>query len=72
LSNLQAAGQAEKELGAQIVVIKKTSEEYRREKDPLPCPSVVVNGTLIARNDTVTYETLKSAIMNENDRQGRK
>jgi hypothetical protein len=62
LSNLQAAGQAEKELGALIVVIKKTSEEYSREKDPPPCPSVLVNGRIIAKNDTITYQGLKTAI----------
>ena len=45
---MEAAGRAEKELGAEIKVIKKTSAEYQKEKDPLPCPSVVVNGRIIA------------------------
>jgi hypothetical protein len=44
MSNMDAARGAEKEFGAEIVVIKKTSKEYGRTKDPLPCPSVVVNG----------------------------
>jgi hypothetical protein len=43
-------------------VIKKTSPEYAAEKDPPPCPSVKVNNTFIAKNDTVTYEALKAAI----------
>jgi len=59
---MQAAGQAEKELGAEIRIIKKTSPEYAQEKDPPPCPSVMVNDTFIAKNDTVTYEALKAAI----------
>ncbi len=63
MSNLEAARGAEKEFGAEIVVIKKTSKEYQREQNLLPCPSVVVNGRIIARNDTVTYPSLKTSIM---------
>ena len=55
--NVEAAGLAEKELDAQIVVVKKTSPEYSKEKDPLPCPSVLVNSRIIARNNTITYES---------------
>jgi len=62
---MDAAGRAEKEFGAQIVVIKKTSKEYGQEKDPPPCPSVAVNGRFIARNDTITYEALKTAILSD-------
>jgi hypothetical protein len=64
---MEAAGRAEKELGAEIKVIKKTSPEYAKEKEPMPCPSVVVNGRVIARNDIVTYQALKTAIMNEKE-----
>ncbi len=64
---MEAAGRAEKELGAEIKVIKKTSAEYQKEKDPLPCPSVVVNGRIVVRNDIVTYQALKSAIMIEKE-----
>lgn len=59
---MEAAGRAEKELGAVIKVIKKTSPEYSAEKDPPPCPSVIVNAIFIAKNDTVTYDALKAAI----------
>jgi hypothetical protein len=62
---LEAAGRAAKEFGAEIKVIKKTSPEYANEKDPLPCPSVVLNGQVIARNDIITYEALKTAIMGD-------
>ncbi len=61
---MAAAGQAAKELGAEIKVIKKTSPEYAAEKNPPPCPSVMVNNTFIAKNDTVTYEALEAAIKN--------
>lgn len=67
MSNMDAARGAEKEFGAQLVVIKKTSPEYAEEKDPLPCPSVLVNGKVIARNDTVTYQTLKAALSSTSD-----
>jgi hypothetical protein len=60
--NMEAAGRAAKELGAEIKVIKKTSPEYAAEKDPPPCPSVMVNGRFIVKNDTITYEMLKEAI----------
>lgn len=63
MSNREAAGRAEKEFGALIIVIKKTSPEYAHEKEPLPCPSVVLNGRVIARNDTTTYEALKTALI---------
>jgi hypothetical protein len=45
------------------VVIKKTSKEYSQEKDPPPCPSVMVDGRFIAKNETIAYEALKNAIM---------
>jgi len=63
--NKEAAGRAEKELGAQIVIVKKTSPEYSKEKDPPPCPSVMVNGRLIAKNDIVFYEALKDALVSD-------
>lgn len=64
---MEAARAAEKELGAQIMVIKKSSKEYSEMKDPLPCPSVVVNGRIIARNDTVTLQALRTTIMSDRD-----
>ena len=67
MSNMDAARVAEKEFGAEIVVIKKTSKEYGQMKDPLPCPSVVVNGRIIAKNDTVTPQALKKAIMSDGE-----
>ena len=60
--NMQVAGLAAKELGAEIKVIKRSSPEYAAEKDPPPCPSVMVNGRFLARNDVVTYEMLKGAM----------
>ena len=64
MSNVEAAGRAAKEFDAEITVIKKTSPEYANEKEPLPCPSVVLNGRVIARNDTTTYEALKTSLIN--------
>ncbi len=64
---METAGRAEKEFGAEIVVIKKTSPEYAAEKGPPPCPSVLVNGRFIAKNNTVTYEALKTAILSDSD-----
>ena len=67
MSNMDAARRAEKELGAEITIIKKTSQEYSQEKDPPPCPSVKVNDRFIARNDTITYEALKTAILSDSE-----
>ena len=67
MSNMDAAGRAAKEFGAEIEVIKKNSPEYTSEKDPPPCPSVAVNGRFIAKDDTITYEALKMAILSESD-----
>ncbi len=52
-------------MGAEIKVIKKTSPEYAAEINPPPCPSVMVNYNLIAKNDTVTIEALKAVIMRD-------
>ncbi len=62
---MEAAGRAAKELDAHVQVIKKTSLEYARAKEQLPCPSVLVNGRIIARNDTITFQGLKAAIEGE-------
>ncbi|OGW35963.1 MAG: hypothetical protein A2X58_01030 [Nitrospirae bacterium GWC2_56_14] len=67
MSNMDAARVAEKEFGAEIVVIKKTSKDYGQMKDPLPCPSVVVNGRIIAKNDTVSQQALKAAILSDSE-----
>lgn len=64
---MEAAGRAEKDFGAEIRVIKKTSKEYSTEKDPPPCPSVMVNGRFIARGKVVTYEELKAAILSDSN-----
>lgn len=67
MSNLTAACEAEKEFGANIVVIKKSSPEYSAEKDPPPCPSVMVNGRFIARNDIASYEALQAALSDDQE-----
>lgn len=64
---MDAARRAEQELGAEIVVIRKTSKEYGMEKDPPPCPTVLVNGRTIARNADVSYAALKAAILSERE-----
>lgn len=67
MTNMDAAREAEEEFGAETVVIKKTSKEYSEIKDPPPCPSVVVNGRIIAKNNTVTQQALRAAILNDSD-----
>jgi hypothetical protein len=62
---MEAAGQAEREFGAQIRVIKRTSSEYAMEKDPPPCPSVMINGKFIAKKENVKFEALRAAILKE-------
>lgn len=50
-------------MGAEVVIVKKPSPEYALEKDPPPCPSVAVNGRVVARNDIVTIEALKGILL---------
>jgi hypothetical protein len=64
---MEAVGWAEKEFGAEVRVIKRTSPEYAAEKDPPPCLSVMVNGRFIAKKDMVTYEELKAAILSDSN-----
>jgi hypothetical protein len=63
---MAAAGQAAKEFAdVKIKVIKKTSPEYAAEKNPPPCPSVMVNNAFIARNDIVTFEAIKAVLIKD-------
>ncbi len=64
---MEAASLAEKEFGVRTVIIKKTSSYYTKEKYPPPCPSVLVNGGIVARNDIVPYEALKTALFGDSD-----
>jgi hypothetical protein len=43
------------------VIVNKTSPDYRPGIDP-PCPSVAVNGRLLVRDGTVTFEQLRAAL----------
>lgn len=67
MSITEAARRAENDFSAEIKVIKKNSQEYAQGKNPPPCPSVMVNDRFIARNDIVTYEALKTAILSDSD-----
>jgi hypothetical protein len=64
---MDTARRVVKEFSAEIRAIKKTSKEYGMEKDPPPCPSVMVNNRFIAKNDTITYEALKTAIISDSE-----
>jgi len=46
--------------------VKKTAPEYRPGVDP-PCPSVVVDGNLLVRDGTVTFEQLRGALQSESE-----
>ncbi len=61
----EAAGRAETELGAELVIITKTSTEYASLTDKPPCPSVMVDGKFLAKGDLVTYDQLKAVILSE-------
>lgn len=63
--NTEAAQRAASELGVELVVVKKGSDEYFMESFPPPCPSVAVGGRLIVRDGTVDFETLKDAILSD-------
>jgi hypothetical protein len=53
------------------VVIKRSSRAYELEEDPPPCPSVAVDGRLIAEDAAVTYEALAAAIRDGGTEQAR-
>ena len=61
MRNLEEASRAEDELGAEIVIVKKTASGYRPGTDP-PCPSVLVNGSILVSDGTVTFEELQAAL----------
>jgi hypothetical protein len=44
-----------------VVIVKKTSPDYRPGVDP-PCPSVAVNGRIVVRDGTLEFEALKAEL----------
>jgi hypothetical protein len=65
MMNMQAAQRLREELGLEIFVIKKTSEEYAKEKDPPPCPSVAVDERFVVRDGVIVYDELKAEIQDK-------
>ena len=43
----------------------KTSAEYGLEKEPPPCPSVMVNNCFIVKKGMITYDQLAAALVKE-------
>ena len=62
MMNVQAAERLRGELGIELNIIKKTSPEYAREKDPPPCPSVAVGERFVVKDGVIGYEDLKAEI----------
>ena len=62
MMNMQAAERLRDELGLELAVVKKTSEEYAREKDQPPCPSVAVGERFVVKDGVIGYEELKAEI----------
>jgi hypothetical protein len=46
-------------------VIVKASEEYSRETEPPPCPSVKVNDRFLVKKGVITYDQLKAGLFDE-------
>jgi len=63
--NMEAARKAKENLGIELVIIKKGSDEYYSERYPPPCPSVAVDSRLIVKDGTVDYEQLQAEILKE-------
>ena len=63
--NTQAARKAKENLGVELVVIKKGSDEYFMESAPPPCPSVAVDERFIVKDGTVDYEQLEAEILKD-------
>jgi hypothetical protein len=49
------------------MIVKKTSPDYRPGTDP-PCPTVVVNGNVLVKDGTVTFEQLRDAILQDGEK----
>ena len=61
--NLESARKVETEFGAKIVIISKTSPEYRAESNPPPCPSVSVDNVIIVQDGIISYEDLAAVML---------
>lgn len=62
---MDSARRAERELGAHVIVISKSSKEYAAEKDAPPCPSVKVDHGFLVKRGLIAYEQLKAALLQE-------
>ncbi len=63
MMNMQAAERLRDEIGLDLVVIKKTSEEYASSKDQPPCPSVAVGDRFVVKDGTIGYDELKNEVL---------
>ena len=61
-ANFAVASQAQAAFGAELVIVKDSSADYRPGVDP-PIASVALNGTLLVQAETVTFEELQAAIL---------
>lgn len=44
------------------MIVKKTSPDYSPGSDP-PCPSVAINGRIVVRDGTVSFEDLRAGLL---------
>jgi hypothetical protein len=63
--NMQAALKLRDELGLDLVVIKKTSEEYTSAQEQPPCPSVAVGDRYVVKDGTIGYDELKTEVLKD-------
>ena len=63
MMNMQAAEKLRDELGLEVAIIKKTSDEYARENNPPPCPSVAVSGRFVVKDGVIGYDELKAELL---------
>jgi hypothetical protein len=61
--NIESAQKVQEEYPIDIRVVRHGSEEYMREEDPPPCPSIALVGLLIVKRGVMTPKEIEKELL---------
>ncbi|HLB24896.1 MAG TPA: hypothetical protein VJM83_01070 [Nitrospirota bacterium] len=61
--NLDSAQKVQEEYPVEIKIVKHGSEEYYREDNPPPCPSIALDGRLLKEFGVMSPDEIKKELL---------
>jgi|GEM_PF-3480772 len=61
--NVEAAQKVQEEYPIEIRIVKHGSEEYHKEENPPPCPSIALDGRILKEYGVMTPEEIKKELL---------